>query len=183
MSTDPVQVERRSGQFSSCTFRWRFMSTERLRLFTQDGAPCSFPTEATGGGRSSRTRPSPCLLRSRWGEHARVRLAVGCCEPIPLAGPRTGAYAIPSIFPLESEPTPELARVSAADEPESPGSIPVEACPPVPAAAFQRPGTCLTMALQQSVVFFRMAPPAKPCKPALRSPSITKVIGPGVGSS
>jgi len=133
MNTDPVQVERRSGQ--------RFQLNLPLTVHVDGKAIPGFTQDVSSRGlflyteaqlaegaavELTFTMPSEITL----GESMRVRahgrvLRADSSQ----AGPRTGvAVQLDSyeyLPALESEPTPELARVSAADSGRpTPGSIP-----------------------------------------------------------
>jgi hypothetical protein len=133
MSTDPVRVERRSGQ--------RFQLHLPLAIHVDGKAVPGFTQDVSSRGlflyteaqlaegaavELTFTMPSEITLGESMRVRARGRVLRADSSQ---AGPRTGvAVQLDSyeyLPALESEPTPELARVSAADATvESPDTIP-----------------------------------------------------------
>jgi hypothetical protein len=132
MSTDPVQVERRSGQ--------RFQLHLPLAIHVDGKAVPGFTQDVSSRGlflyteaqlaegaavELTFTMPSEITLGESMRVRARGRVLRADSSQ---AGPRTGvAVQLDSyeyLPALESEPTPELARVSAVDAAgDNPGTI------------------------------------------------------------
>ena len=133
MNTDPVQVERRSGQrFQVHLPLTIHVDGKAVPGFTQDVSSrglflYSEAQLAEGAGvEVTFTMPSEITLGESMRVRARGRVLRAHCSQ---AGPQTGIAVqldsyeyLPS---LESRPTPELARVSVADATvESPDTVP-----------------------------------------------------------